>query len=62
MSIDIIVLPGRGLETAANTDSIRRFLSALIATVASMVTVVLGPLSYQWTELSLYKGQEQPDL
>ena len=24
--------------------------------------VFLGSLSYQWTELSLYKGQEQPDL
>ena len=34
---------------------------------AAMVTeqvllFFLGSLSYQWTELSLYKGQEQPDL
>ena len=76
ITIDIIVLPwirnGR-LETAMNTDSIRRFQSALTATVCihgnrsnrSKVyssRVFLGPLSYQWTELSLCKGQEQSDL
>ena len=70
-TIDITVL--RGYETAANTDSIRRFLKTVIASIASIATlrnlsrftlfrVFLGSLSYQWTGLSLYKGQEQPDL
>ena len=71
MIIDIIVYCCGYDEMAVNMGSIQQFLSAVIATIASMVTRASFTLQESFLAPSLtnglnfhctIKGQEQPDL